>query len=99
MLGCNQYMTAEMLPAEYRDLVREPARAESRGGSVIVSPLGEIIAGPLYGEAGVVTAELDLEDIVRARLDFDVAGHYARPDIFKFDVRDQPEQRREDREN
>ena len=93
VLGCNQYMTAKMMPAEYRDLVREPARAESRGGSVIVSPLGEIIAGPLYGEAGVVTAELDLEDIVRARLDFDVAGHYARPDLFYFDVRNQPEQR------
>ncbi|PPK87769.1 nitrilase [Neolewinella xylanilytica] len=93
VLGCNHYMTEEMLPAEYRGLVREPERAESRGGSVIVSPLGEIIAGPLYGEAGVVTAELDPEAIVRARLDFDVAGHYARPDIFTLTVRDQPEQR------
>ena len=92
VLGCNQYATAEMLPAAYGDLLTDPARAESRGGSVIVSPLGEILAGPLYGEEGVVSAELDLDDVVRARLDFDVAGHYGRPDIFRLTVRGQPDQ-------
>lgn len=56
------------------------------GGSLIVSPLGEVLAGPLRGGEGLVLAEVDLADIVRARLDFDPAGHYARPDIFTLDV-------------
>ncbi|KAK7064302.1 carbon-nitrogen hydrolase [Favolaschia claudopus] len=53
------------------------------GGSVIVSPLGKILAGPLRDKEDVLTAELDLDDIVRGKMDFDVVGHYARPDIFK----------------
>lgn len=53
-----------------------------RGGSVIVSPFGEVIVGPLHQVQGLVTAEVDLNDIVRARFDLDVAGHYARPDLF-----------------
>lgn len=52
------------------------------GGSAIVSPMGEILAGPLYGESTLVTAEIDLDDITRGKFDMDGAGHYARPDIF-----------------
>lgn len=58
------------------------------GGSLIVSPLGEVLAGPLRGGEGLIMAEVDLADVVRARFDFDAAGHYARPDIFRLDVRD-----------
>lgn len=53
------------------------------GGSVIVDPLGKVLAGPLLGE-GVLTAELDLDDCIRGKFDLDVVGHYARPDVFKF---------------
>lgn len=53
-----------------------------RGGSCIVSPLGEVLAGPLYGEEGLVVAEVDPADVVRARFDLDITGHYARPDVF-----------------
>lgn len=56
------------------------------GGSLIVSPMGEVLAGPLRGHEGLIVAEVDLADIVRARFDFDAAGHYARPDIFRLDV-------------
>lgn len=56
------------------------------GGSLIVSPLGEVLAGPLRGGEGLITAAVDLADVVRARFDFDAAGHYARPDIFRLDV-------------
>lgn len=52
------------------------------GGSAIVSPMGEILAGPIYGTSTLVTAEIDLNDIVRGKFDLDGAGHYARPDIF-----------------
>jgi nitrilase len=57
-----------------------------KGGSVIVGPLGEVLAGPLYDQPGLISAEVDLDDIVRARFDFDVAGHYARPDVFRLQV-------------
>lgn len=53
-----------------------------RGGSVIVSPLGEVLAGPLYGREGLVVAEIDPLDVIRARYDLDITGHYARPDLF-----------------
>ena len=50
------------------------------GGSVIISPLGKVLAGPLLNGEGVLTAELDLDDIARGKFDLDVVGHYARHD-------------------
>ena len=52
------------------------------GGSMIVSSLGEVSAGPLEGTEGLLTAEVDLNDIARARFDLDVVGHYSRRDLF-----------------
>ncbi|WP_342805972.1 carbon-nitrogen hydrolase family protein [Alteromonas sp. M12] len=60
-----------------------------RGGSVIISPMGEILAGPLYNEEGLICAEIDLDQIVKARYDLDPAGHYSRPDIFQLTVNEQ----------
>jgi nitrilase len=64
----------------------DPARPLINGGSVIVGPLGDILAGPLHGETGLVTAQIDTDELVRARYDFDVVGHYARPDVFSLNV-------------
>jgi nitrilase len=60
-----------------------------RGGSCIVGPLGALLAGPVYGEECVLTADLDRADFARARFDFDVVGHYARPDVFRLHVNEQ----------
>ena len=57
-----------------------------RGNSVIVGPLGEVLAGPLQGQAGLLAAQIDLEELERARYDFDELGHYARPDVFSLQV-------------
>ena len=59
---------------------RNPENIMIGGGSVIISPLGNVLAGPLLKGEGVLTAELDLDDIVRGKFDLDVSGHYARPD-------------------
>ena len=56
------------------------------GGSSIISPMGEVLAGPVYGKEAVLTAEVDLDDRMRAKFDFDVAGHYARPDVLALNV-------------
>jgi nitrilase len=56
----------------------------SRGNTTIVAPGGEVIAGPLIGEAGLVSARLDLDRITAGRRMFDPTGHYARPDVFTF---------------
>ncbi len=62
-----------------------------RGGSCIVSPFGELLAGPWYGEERILTAEIDPGEIVRGKFDLDVAGHYARADVFQLRVNEAPQ--------
>ena len=91
VIGCNQYFTKSDFPEHLQpELAADRPEVLSRGGSVIVSPLGEVLAGPLYGEEGILTAEVDLDELVRSRMDFDVTGHYSRNDIFKLKVKGQP---------
>jgi nitrilase len=92
VLGCNQFVAKSMYPDDM------PGRAElamqpevlCRGGSVIVSPLGDLLAGPLYDQEGILYAPLDPAEIARGKLDFDVTGHYARPDVFQLLVDERP---------
>jgi len=65
---------------------RNPDGVMCGGGSVIINPLGEILAGPLLDGEGVLTAELNLEEVVKGKFDLDVVGHYARPDAFQLRV-------------
>ena len=95
VLGCNQYYTKSMYPQKYQHLVENEPEQMCRGGSIIISPLGKIIEGPLFGEAGALVAELDLEEVQGSKLDFDVIGHYARNDIFDLKVTGQPETEKE----
>lgn len=92
VLGCNQYVTKDMYPADLQDHpeLKEMPEVMCRGGSVIVSPLGNVIAGPLFGEEGILYADLDMGEITRSKVDFDVVGHYARPDVFQLLVNESP---------
>ena len=92
VLGCNQFVTKSMYPADLEgieDLANQP-EVMCRGGSAIISPLGEILAGPLYDQEGTLFAELDLAEVARGKFDFDVVGHYARPDVFQLTVNERP---------
>src|SRR3569623_1210884 len=60
------------------------------GGSMIVGPLGDVLAGPLERDTGLLTAEIDTDELIRARYDLDVVGHYARPDVFSLHVDETP---------
>src|SRR3982751_256642 len=61
-----------------------------RGGSAIVSPLGKVLAGPAFAGETILNATLDLDDIGRGKFDFDVVGHYSRPDVFQLVVNEAP---------
>ena len=91
VLNCCQYMTRADAPEVY-DCIQgnDPDTILIRGGSCIISPLGEVLVGPVYDKEAVLTAEIDLDDVVRGKYDLDVSGHYARPDIFQLDVNEAP---------
>lgn len=95
VLACNQYVTKAMYPRDLgpealTDLEQAPEEM-CRGGSAILSPLGDYLAGPLYGREGILYADLDHDAIAGARFDFDPIGHYARHDIFTFAVNERPQ--------
>lgn len=92
VLGCNQFVKKEMYPtnlATLHELDNQPDII-CRGGSAVVSPFGEIMEGPLYDEEGILFADLDPSEIIKGKVDFDVMGHYARPDIFQLTINDKP---------
>jgi len=94
VLGCNQYVTRDDYPSDLAtsDEIATLPYEICRGGSVIYSPLGELLAGPLFGSPGVLVAELDMQEIARGRYDFDAVGHYARPDVFRLEVDERPQE-------
>ena len=61
-----------------------------RGGSAVISPSGEYLAGPLFNKEEIIPAELDLTELIRGKFDLDVTGHYAKPDVFQLTVNERP---------
>jgi nitrilase len=91
VLSACQVLRRSDLPSDF-PMDRFPAAQQVliRGGSCIIGPLGQILAGPKFGEECILTADLDMADLPRAKFDFDVVGHYARPDVFRLEVNEQP---------
>jgi nitrilase len=80
---------------DFPDTVRvslgdSPDSVLMRGGSAVIDPLGRVLAGPAFEGETILTALLDLDDIGRGKFDFDVVGHYSRPDIFQLTVNEAP---------
>lgn len=87
VLSASQFMRRDHAPADFHPVQGEaPDTVLINGGSMIVSPLGEVLAGPAFGTETVLFAELDPQEIARGKMDFDVAGHYARADVFELSV-------------
>lgn len=87
VLSANQYLTRADLPDDVHPVQgNDPETVLIGGGSTIVSPLGEVLAGPLRGVDGVLVADLHLDELPQAKFDLDTTGHYARPDVFTLTV-------------
>lgn len=87
VLSACQYLERSDLPADLDCREgNDPEISLIKGGSVIISPLGTCLAGPVYGKETVLVAELDRRDLARGKFDLDVAGHYGRPDVFRLSV-------------
>jgi nitrilase len=91
VLSACQVLRRRDLPADIPNALGDsPEMLLMRGGSCIVDPLGKVLAGPAFDEETTLFAELDMDEIARGKYDFDVAGHYARPDVFRLSVDERP---------
>lgn len=98
VLSACQYLARRDFPSDIENRITDdPSAVLMRGGSLIVDPLGRVLAGPHYEGETILTAELDTDDLARGKFDFDVVGHYARPDLFQLVVEQRPMQAVEQR--
>ena len=89
VLGCGNLMKGSDFPddlPERERLYPDPDEWVNPGDSVVIAPGGEIVAGPLRETSGLLYCDIDRERVGIAKRAFDVAGHYARPDIFNLRV-------------
>jgi nitrilase len=94
VLGAGCVLQGRDLPRDLpgrESLFPDDAEWINGGDSVVVAPGGRIVAGPLHNERGMLFAEVDLERVGSARRSLDVAGHYARPDLFTLHVDRRPQ--------
>jgi nitrilase len=91
VLSCNQFQRRSDFPADYQSPFDDlPDTIVCRGGSCIVDPFGNFLAGPNLESEAILIAEIDTAQIIRGKYDFDAVGHYARPDIFQLHVDERP---------
>jgi len=91
VLSCNQFQRRRDFPTDYHSpFGDDPDTVICRGGSCIVDPFGNFLAGPATEGEAILAAEVDLRQIIRGKYDFDVVGHYSRPDIFQLHVDERP---------
>ena len=89
VISCCMALKMDEIPNtfEFKKLYPKERHWINTGNSMIVGPNGKILAGPFEAEEGILYAEIDLDDIIKAKRMFDVVGHYARPDVFDFSLK------------
>ncbi len=90
VVSAPQFIPASAFPGDFPLALPEGAEVFGRGGACIVSPGGEVIAGPLYDSEGMVVADCDLREALHAKRYFDAAGHYGRADVLVPKLGDRP---------
>ncbi len=92
VIGCGNLMKGSDIPDDFPSkdsLYSDADEWVNPGDSIVISPGGEIVAGPMHKEAGILYCEVDREKVSNAKRTFDVAGHYSRPDIFQLHINKQ----------
>jgi nitrilase len=88
VIGTNTFLKGSDIQAALPEIADKytPDKIVAPGNAAIVDPNGDIIAGPLVGEAGILYATIDANAAHVSRRQFDAVGHYARPDVFHLEV-------------
>ena len=92
LINCCMALKMDAIPEQYDFKKEYPAGREwiNTGNSCIINPKGEIIAGPVEAKEEILYADIDINQITASKRSFDAAGHYSRPDVFKFIVNRNP---------
>jgi nitrilase len=94
VVGCGNLMRGSDIPSDFPDkenLYPDASEWVNPGDSVVIAPGGEIVAGPMHQETGILYCDVDVDKASIAKRALDVTGHYSRPDIFNLHVNNQPQ--------
>lgn len=87
-INCNMYFTKAMYPQQLHcpDEIEKLPETVCRGGSCIIDPYGHYETTPVWDKEEIMYAELDMQKVPMSRMEFDVCGHYARPDVLELTI-------------
>ena len=87
VVGVNQYLPASWLPDSLpgrHQLYTDDGECLARGNTTIVDPTGHVVAGPLVGQAGIVMADVDVNEARHQRHRFDLSGRQKHPELLQL---------------
>ena len=89
-INCDMFFTRDMYPKNLNsiDEVKKLPETVCRGGSCVVDPYGHYVTQPVWDKEEIIYADLDMKKVTASRMEFDVCGHYSRPDVLKLQVND-----------
>ena len=85
VVASSGHITEDMVPDSFP--LKKYTMWDYPGGSGIISPRGEYLAGPVYGKEDIVYAEIDMDTIIRSKAVIDGVGHFSRPDILNLEIK------------
>ena len=94
VVGCGNLLRGSDIPADFPErstLYPNDDEWVNSGDSVVIAPGGEIVAGPLHQQDGILYCDIDHDRAAEAKRAMDVVGHYSRPDIFTLSINTKPQ--------
>lgn len=87
-INCDMFFTRSMYPDTLHcsEEIQKLPELVCRGGSCIIDPYGHYVTEPVWDREEIIYAELDMEKVPMSRMEFDVCGHYSRPDVLELKV-------------
>ena len=89
-INCDMFFTRADYPktASAGEEIAKLPEIACRGGSCVVDPFGHVVSDTIWDQEGIIYAELDMQKVPVSKMEHDVCGHYARPDVLKLQVED-----------